>query len=389
MEPLRDAAVFTTKLCIVTLLVHDHQLSVPLVTVTNAAFNKITGFYPVNSSSGLITLSGVFWFIKDRHDPSFVLWYTFIIQQVTAEKERSCVIMSSMTAAHAPAIHRYRHEESENHCNRGVECLLLAEEEGYHNRELLTEAADAFLEAIRHYRQNTEAYVGMAYLLWILGDTPRALQYLEEGLRTQPNHPDIHRLIKQISGQGVSAPPAAGGANANVHYRAIREQIQTLQERVKTEDTRLIRPTINAHEIERMREALDEWEQRYHAVLSAIDGLDAFHVRVTLTCELSTLQDRILDYHSALSCAAELLALDDKIQTLHREVKQTEQDFLAQKPGMYEALLESYYDQCDSLADALDTLENKNIPVRVLDSHYQQLVDRVESLALEIGDEDA
>lgn len=294
-----------------------------------------------------------------------------------------------MTAAHAPAIHRYRHEESENHCNRGVECLLLAEEDGYENRELLTEAADAFLEAIRHYRQNTEAYVGMAYLLWILGDTPRALQYLEEGLRTQPNHADVHRLIKQVSGQGVSAPTAAVGNTTNAQYQAIREQVRVLQERVKTEDTRLIRPTINAHEIERLQEALGQWEQHYHEVLNAIDGLDTFHVRVTLTCELSTLQDRILDYHSALNCSTELLALDDKIQTLHREVKTTEQDFLAQKPGMYEALLDAYYDQCDVLADALDALENKNIPVRVLDSHYQQLVDRVESLALEIGDEDA
>lgn len=93
MKPLGYATVFTAKLCVVTLLVLNHKFSVSLIAVANAAFNKITGFYPVNGSSGFVALSGVFWFIEDRHNPSFVLYYTFIIQQVSAEKERSCVIM--------------------------------------------------------------------------------------------------------------------------------------------------------------------------------------------------------------------------------------------------------------------------------------------------------
>ena len=138
-----------------------------------------------------------------------------------------------------------------------------------------------------------------------------------------------------------------------------------------------------------MQEQLAQWEATYHDILEDIDTLDTFHTRVMLTCELSVLQDRILDYHSALQCAEELMSLDDKIQAVSRAVKETHEAFEAGKPGLYDALLESYYEQCDALADALDDLESKNIPVRVLDSHYQQLVDRVESLALQQGEADA
>lgn len=320
----------------------------------------------------------------------------------------------NMTTSTTPAIHRYRHEESENHCHRGVECLLLAEEENYQNRELLAEAADSFLAAIQHHRQNTEAYVGMAYLLWVLGDEARAYAYLEEGLRTQPSHPDVHRLIQTMSGQsvtearragaserplpslpatgsGLAAPNASAGERSGLEQRIQRIQTriaQTIQQ-VNAEDTRLIRPTINVHEIERLQEARTAWETLYYEILSEIDTLDTFHLRVMLTCELTPLQDRILDYQSVQECSAELLGLDDQIQAVHGDVRQTYGDFLAQKPGMYDALLESYYDRCDELADALDELERKNIPVRVLDSHYQQLVDRVEEFALALGESDA
>lgn len=311
-----------------------------------------------------------------------------------------------MTATSAPAIHRYRHEESENHCHRGVECLLLAEEEGFQNRELLTEASDAFLSAIQHYRQNTQAYVGIAYLLWRLGDNARALQYLEEGLRSQPSDPDVHALIRTISGYSPSAPSATGihqdsalaatphapppsSPVTKTHIAEIQQKILRIKQKIDEENTRLIRPSINLHEIELLQDQLSQWEGTYYRILDDIDALDTFHVRVMLTCELSVLQDRILDYHSALQCSEELVALDDKIQAVSRAVKHTQEEREAGKPGMYDALIDSYYDQCDVLADALDELENKKIPVRVLDSHYQQLVDRVESLALEQGEDDA
>lgn len=313
-----------------------------------------------------------------------------------------------MAATSPPTIHRYRHEESENHCHRGVECLLLCEEEGFQNRALLTEASDAFLSAIQNHRQNTKAYVGMAYLLWRLGDNTRALQYLEEGLRSQPSDPDVHALIKTISGYslpmqsiapqtdkpGESTPPLVISSSPQPHLSDtqisnIRQKILRIQQKIDEENIRLIRPTINPHEIELLQEQLSHWEQVYHHVLDDIDTLETFHIRVMLTCDLSVLQDRILDYHSALQCTEELMALDDKIQEASRAVKQTHEDLSAGKPGMYDALLENYYDTCDTLADALDTLENKNISVRVLDSHYQQLVDRVESLALEQGEDNA
>lgn len=277
-------------------------------------------------------------------------------------------------------ITRFRHEESENALNRGIECMLLAEEDRYQNQDLLTEACDAFIDAIKFNRQNTRAYVGMAYLLWLLKDEKQALSYLEQGLRTNPSDPDVHALIKQISGQSVTPEAARTAPEAGSASAAVREQVQELLEILKQEGSKSIAPSINPHMIERLQENVLDWELRYDDVLTAIDELDTFHERVMLTCELGPVQDRILAYHQALKDSERLLKLDDQILENTRLVKQYLADLQAGDSGMFQAYLDVLLDNCESLAESLDALEAEGLNVKTLNNHYDQLADLVEEL---------
>lgn len=283
--------------------------------------------------------------------------------------------MSNLSAETLNPNTRYRHEESQNYLSRGVECMLLAEEDQYQDKALLTEACDAFIEAIKYNRQQTEAYVGMAYLLWILGDHPRALQYLEQGLRTNPSHPDVHALIKQITGKPQAAPAQAPPQA----YQALQAEIQALLEKVQLENTATLAASVNPHAVERLQERLLEWESHYEAVLSAIDALQAFHERVMLTCELGPVQDRIIAYHQALRQSERLTRLDDKILENTRLTRQYLNALEAGETGMFRSYADILIDNCDALADELDLLEREGLNIRTLDSHYQQLIEMVEA----------
>jgi len=286
--------------------------------------------------------------------------------------------MSPTTTETANPLTRYRHEESQNHLARGIECMLLAEESNYQDKELLTEACDAFLESIKFNRQHTEAYVGMAYLLWLHGDTPRALTYLEQGLRTNPSHADVHTLIKQITGRSSKASQSLPAAPAPQHAR-LAEHIQALLQQLQAEKIAAVAASVNSHAIERLQERLQHWENEYDEVLVQIDGLEGFHERVMLTCELGPVQDRILAYHAALKQSGRLLDLDDKILENTRLTRQYLDELEAGDVGMFQAYLEILLDNCDTLADELDALEKDGLNIRTLDSHYQQLIEGVET----------
>lgn len=279
---------------------------------------------------------------------------------------------------------RYRHEESENYLARGVECMLLAEENAYADRALLKEACDSYIEAIKFNRQNTEAYVGMAYLLWILGDKAQALRYLEQGLRTNPNHPDVHALIKVVDPrptQTGAQPTAIADEQVDQELAAeVSALVKEVLVLLEQEKTSAIAPTVNHHAIERLQEKLSEWENRYDEVLDAIDSLKAFHQRVMLTVELWPVQDRILAYTQALKRSELMLALDDKIV----ENITTAREYIAGLGkgdlGLYRTYMDILLDNCDALADELEVFEKEGLNIRTLESHYQQLAELVEEL---------
>ncbi|HEY9841884.1 MAG TPA: hypothetical protein V6D23_15585, partial [Candidatus Obscuribacterales bacterium] len=89
----------------------------------------------------------------------------------------------------------------------GVECLQEAAAQNYQDREVLAEACEHLLEAIRHNRSDPDAYVGMGYLLWIAGEHSESLLYLSEAVLLDAQNPDA-RMLVQLNQQALAARPA-------------------------------------------------------------------------------------------------------------------------------------------------------------------------------------
>ncbi|MEZ0367609.1 MAG: hypothetical protein ACAI44_00835, partial [Candidatus Sericytochromatia bacterium] len=81
-----------------------------------------------------------------------------------------------------------RHQTSEQEYAAGMQCLAQAQEAGFGQPDLLKQASNHFLAAIRHNYRHPEPYVGMAYLLMLIEDDRQALKYVCEALRIDPGN---------------------------------------------------------------------------------------------------------------------------------------------------------------------------------------------------------
>lgn len=79
---------------------------------------------------------------------------------------------------------------------------------------LLKKACSAFMEAMRLDRGAPEGFVGMAYLLWLVGDHAEATSYLQEALILDPQYRDAQTLLAVIHPAAETAPDAQTQATA-------------------------------------------------------------------------------------------------------------------------------------------------------------------------------
>jgi tetratricopeptide (TPR) repeat protein len=274
-----------------------------------------------------------------------------------------------------------RHEESGDQYARAIECLLAAEEDGFRDARPLQEAGQALIEAIRFNRQHTEAYIAMGYLLWLVGANAEALPYLEEALRLDPHHPDIHLLFERVTGK-PSAPPApvaAPTSSGDPLEDALDETLRELME----EKVAAIAPAVNGLVIERLRERHALWQERYDQLKPQVGQ------RPVLLNKLAPLAKRIDLYGEAIERSEQMVQLDeqihDSLRTAEAYLEQLAQgldpDGLQELQGYVEVLL----DHCDYYADTLDAWEEQSIPVRPLARVYDQLSDALETLQAQLG----
>ncbi|MEZ0372143.1 MAG: tetratricopeptide repeat protein, partial [Candidatus Sericytochromatia bacterium] len=101
-----------------------------------------------------------------------------------------------------------RHTTSAKLTAYGLECLQNAQQTGFNARELLVEACESLLDAIRYDRARLEPYLGMAYLLWLLGEYQQARDYLSEALALAPDNADAQTLLQELmASQRQASPP--------------------------------------------------------------------------------------------------------------------------------------------------------------------------------------
>ena len=95
---------------------------------------------------------------------------------------------------------------------RGIAEIEKARQSQFRNKTELRLASQYFFEALSKNPQHIDAYVGIAFVLMLVGDFQQALNYLAEAQSRAPDHPQALALLAQIETiqQGRHADPEAG-----------------------------------------------------------------------------------------------------------------------------------------------------------------------------------
>src|SRR3990167_1953495 len=88
---------------------------------------------------------------------------------------------------------------------------------GRQKRQLLQAALEAFGNALQQQRSNPEIYIGLAYLLISMQEFAQAHNYLSEGQRLAPGHPDIEQMLAYLKqrSERIQAKPFVSTSEAN------------------------------------------------------------------------------------------------------------------------------------------------------------------------------
>lgn len=291
-----------------------------------------------------------------------------------------------------------RRQKSEELCHAGFRLLFEAETRGFADKSLLSQASDAFADAIAQDRLAPDAYFGMGYLLFLLKDYPLAMRYLREALRLQPEHPDARDLLQQLHSldkQAARSGPAPGPAPAarplppppaEPDYDALYEEVEALimQEVHRLASEKLPIPSLQASAQRRLHQGLQRQQELIRSIQRQIDVIEVEIETDALRAKLKPLEVAVRRYQQAVSVSDEMLEIQQSLVGLLDRLPELSDGLVhartAAELAMPLRLVEVMMDRCDQLADRLDFLDQKKHPVKALIEMYEHLVSEVEAL---------
>jgi tetratricopeptide (TPR) repeat protein len=301
-----------------------------------------------------------------------------------------------------------RHKESDVSYLQGLSLLEKAHAQQYKDKSLLLRASDAFMDAIQHNRRNPDPYVGVAYLFLLLGKTPKAIRYLNEARRVAPSHEKARILLDSILEQQdiqkedaqfaeefpENTPPTemAFAANKlpeldrNKDYDLLYDQIETLlmeQSKKLMNEPIEANPSMNISELGNVRERGAQLNQIYGHIdrqLKILDEeIDTSELRIRLR-PLEVMKRRLDQILTVSQQYQEIQArsqdAQSQCQKLYRQILSCQ---TASEQRQIEAAIEPLLDECDKIADALDSIAEQGFDISPVEDYYQQLIGAVET----------
>lgn len=296
-----------------------------------------------------------------------------------------------------------RQQKSFDHCRKGFECLMQAEQQGFRNKQLLQQACDAFAEAIANDRLAPEAYFGMGYLLYLLKDYTRAMPYLTEAIRLAPEQPDARELLEMIHQENkapksqapvirpapVEVPPEPDtGADDQLDYDRLYDKVEAhILSEVSKVAAGVLRPPVPSLDLEEI-EKFNRLMHKHQGILKDIHAqLHILEEEIDISDlrgRLKPLEIAVKRYQQVLQVSHEMREIQQGIQGLMERLPGLNQQLYDARNhedlGILERLIEVLMDMCDQMADRLDEFEKKKYPVQPLIQSYETFVSEVGNL---------
>lgn len=276
-------------------------------------------------------------------------------------------------------------ETSELSAFQGFCCLLLAEQEGFQNRERLKKAADAFGASIQFNRKNPDPYLGLAYLFIWINEPESAAAYLDAAAELAPDHPDL-TLLKQWIHPATSRT-VAHDVETDGHYELLEHRISDYL--FKLNPTHAI-PSVDPERYLKLQEQhrfVSDALQTLKAQISDLQGeIDTFDLEI----KLDPLYKQLRAFEIALKISQTYLRLRTQIIKNCEEVDRLETQLAhesnAESIKILEAKIEILLDQCDAIADQLDEFDKNGHDISSIEKYYNELCEKIEILQDSVED---
>jgi hypothetical protein len=292
-----------------------------------------------------------------------------------------------------------RTQNADKFTDHGLECLarVLNQTQVKEQKKLLLGAFDAFVNALSSQRSQPEPYIGIAFVLILIGNYPKALNYLKEARRLSPEHPDLTLLFDMIQKLQLKGKTNAGASRIavvevqnteNIDYDELYDQIEmtiVTEVRLMMQDNRSIpHPSCEERDLNNLRSKHDALWKLYSSIRDQLKVLEEEIDTSDLESHLKPFSVSLNRFEVALKISHDLIQLKSNIieqtkqsQVLINEIK------VSDDPNdlpVAEENLEVLLDDCDRFADQLDDADGKKYPVKPLLTLYAKMVAQLETL---------
>jgi tetratricopeptide (TPR) repeat protein len=296
-----------------------------------------------------------------------------------------------------------RSQNAEKFTDQGLALLaqVLQQTQVADQKTKLMDAFDLFVKALSSQRTQPEPYIGIAFVLILVGNFTKATKYVKEAQRLAPKHPDVAILFEMIQDLQLKARiPAPTSPQTTIRpskteikierldydelYDQLEMQIIT-EVRLMMQDSQAIpSPSCEEQQFKKLKE-------QYASLLNLYENIQRQCQIVEQEIDISDLEKQLKPFtinlarfENALKISNDLHQLKenlctqlDQVNTLLAEIKeyQRTEDLL-----IAEENLEILLDNCDLYANQLDEAESKKYRVQILLNLYENMIAQMESL---------
>lgn len=297
-----------------------------------------------------------------------------------------------------------RQEQAEKWCEKGFRLLAQASQAGFADSGQLEKALEAFFRASQQMRRMVEPYVGISYILLLLGQAGEARHYLRQALIYNPDHQDAQRLYSFVQEQASTLQdsqahelPTLGSLNSSHlnadDYDQLYDQVESeIQQKVHQllSQTEPAQPTLKPALLERYRQTLTTLSEFYAQVQTQISIIDQEIETADLRAGLRPLEQMLKRYQVLCQLSEHFMHIYQhinsqlqQIESLQQQLQTTPEHSLA----LHESSLENFFDSCDKIADQLDNLDAEGHSIQVLEGPYAELLNKLETLRDALDDQ--
>jgi tetratricopeptide (TPR) repeat protein len=304
-----------------------------------------------------------------------------------------------------------RHEKSDSAYQQALAALSKAQASGFKDKIALKEASQMFLKAIQMARGKAEPYVGMAYLLLLLGQQQQAVRYLTQARDIDPDHQDTQKLLSYLQNPAAFAPPESqppqhatppahaqerSGLNRLERSAPGPVRSESKQDDIRTRLTELsyqasqlpLEITLDRKQIKHIEKQLQDWEDCLDHLQEDIADLEMLENVNGLQRSVQVLERRIEKLQQLHRDSLHLSQVREGILDVQFEVRATLKDETLEgtAPEALEERLEHFLDECDRLADLIDEAEGRGLNTQSVAAAYEALASDVEQFQDAVDD---